>query len=74
MSASTPASVSGLDIGDGIIDDDLGSDDRKTRVLIAALKFLIALSVLYATVAILCIWEFTIGIKKSINRLFIGYK
>ena len=70
MRSSTPLSVLGAGIGGTAID--LSDGDKRTDAMVAFIWYVIIAAVIYVIVSVLCIWEFTIGIKESIKNIFNG--
>jgi hypothetical protein len=71
----TIACASGASSGDPwgkYIAQDEASDERRTQMMVSFLKFLIGAAITYVIVILLCVWEFTIGIKESIKNLLMG--
>jgi hypothetical protein len=76
MRSSTPLRVSGMGNGgaghSGAGTIDFSSEDHRTEAIIKFLRFLLGAAIAYVITSILCVWEFTIGIKKSIKKLYTG--
>jgi hypothetical protein len=69
--SSIPLSTSGANTGGGEIGGKIiDADDQQTEALITLIKFLIVIAVACVIMSLVCIWEFTIGIKKSIKQLY----
>jgi hypothetical protein len=58
-------------MGEGIGQHD-DSDDQMTEMLVVFLWFIIGVGIAFVIISVICVWEFTIGIKKSINKLYNG--
>ncbi len=58
--------------GDGSINPDSDSDERRAYLLGDFFRFLAVAGVVFLVVTFLCVWEFTIGINKSIKQLYRG--
>ena len=54
----------------GNISPEVDSDDRRAHMLATFLKFLFVAGGVFLIVIVLCVWEFTIGIRKSIKKLY----